>query len=146
MSHRELLVLTLSWVKVFFPLSCLSSFDKYLVLSENLLSAALTRKDINSAIMPLTAVPSYLSPSERIHTRSRPQIGRLGTTARGFAQEISERLRTNTREGWNKVRGLPQIPDMQFFISFSILSLTCFSTFFSHVNPYVEEKNTLRPR
>ena len=146
MSHRELLVPTLSWVKVFLPLSYLSSFDKYLVLSENLSSSALTRKDMNSLIMPLTTVPSYLSTGERIHTRSSPQIGRLGTTARGFAQEIRERLHISTREGWNKVRGLPQIPDMQFLISFSILSLTYFSIFFSHVNPYVEEKNTLRPR
>lgn len=146
MSHRELLVPTLSWVKVFLPLSYLSSFNKYLVLSENLSASALTRKDMNSVIMPLTAVPSYLSTGERIHTRSSPQIGRLGTTARGFAQEIRERLRTNTREGWNKVRGLTQLPDMQFLISFSILALTCFLIIFPHVNPYVKEKNTLRPR
>ena len=146
MSHRELLVPTLSWVKVFLPLSYLSSFDKYLVLSENLLFPALTRKDMNSLIMPLTTVPSYLSTGERIHTRCSPHIGRLGTTARGFAQEIRERLHINTREGWNKVRGLPQIPDMQFLISFSTLALTSFSIFLSHVNPYVKEKNTLRPR
>lgn len=146
MSHRELLVPTLSWVKVFLPLSLFFSIDKYLVLSENLLFPALTRKDMNSLIMHLTTVPSYLSTGERIHTRSRPQIGRLGTTARGFAQEIRERLHTSTREGWNKVRGLPQIPDMQFLISFSTLALTSFSIFLSHVNPYVKEKNTLRPR
>lgn len=146
MSHRELLVPTLSWVKVFLPLSYLSSFDKYLVLSENLSSSALTRKDMNSLIMPLTTVPGYLSTGERIHTRSSPQIGRLRTIARGFTQEIRERLRANAREDWNKVRGLTQIPDMQFLISFSILALTCFSIIFSHVNPYVKEKNTLRPR
>ncbi len=36
--------------------------------------------------------------------------------------------------------------DMQFLITFIILSLYYFSIFLSHVNPYVKEKNTLRPR
>jgi len=40
-----------------------------------------------------------LSTGERIGTRKWPTIGRLETTARGFAQEMGERVHTKTLEG-----------------------------------------------
>ena len=65
MSHRELLVPTLSWLKVFFAFIDLSSVEKYLVLSENLSSCTFSRMDLDSANMPRTAVKQGLYPQVR---------------------------------------------------------------------------------
>lgn len=138
MSHPELLVPTLSWVKVFSGgLFILVSWQTFGFLRKPFpLSFSMhTFGPSQRAFTALYAID--LSPGERLRTRKCLPSERVHTSVRGFTQAKAERVRTNTLEGSHKVRGFTQ--GSVFLFCLNINMLACFSLPFLifHVDSYV---------
>jgi hypothetical protein len=100
MSYSELLVSTLSWVKVFYAglflfvsQQTLGSLRKHFIFPSPMDAFRLSQQGI---IAPQALV---LSTGERIGTRKSFTGERVGTNMRGSTQTKRERVDTNTLEG-----------------------------------------------